>query len=147
MAPENQEAKVLKLETENVRIKTELAAANTVNKELKTYNSDLKKELEKSNANVTTAGNEFENLQTKFNELVKLSTEEITNLSEQLNSASKDADSSFPTLTRNRKKFKIIGKKFNYEGYDITVDQIRNDGDLADRLIKMGVGFLIEVTD
>lgn len=147
MAPENQEAKVLKLETENVKIKTELAAANTANKELKTSNSDLKKELEKSDTDAAKAGTALGDLQTKFDELVKSSTDEIINLSEQLNSASKDADSSFPTLTRNRKKFKIIGKKFNYEGKDITVDQIRNDGDLADRLIKMGVGFLIEVTD
>lgn len=147
MATDNPDKKVLQLETENVKIKTELAAAKSANKDFETANKDLKKELEKSNTDAAKAGTALEDLQTKFNELVKSSTDEIINLSEQLNSASKDADSSFPTLTRNRKKFKIIGKKFNYEGNDITVEQIRNDGDLADRLIKMGVGFLIEVTD
>lgn len=151
---ETPEQKAERLESENTVLKGKLADANakvaSQNTEIKN-NKDSIKMLQADRDNLESDKNEvsgkYTELEEKYNNLVVSSTAEITALSEQVNSASKDADSAFPILTRNRKKFKMVGKKFNFEGNEITVDQIKNDGVLADRLIEKGVGFLIPMED
>lgn len=144
---ETPEEKALRLETENAKLKTDLASATSKFKELEKDHNTNKVALEKANKGIEAAELGKSTMEAKFNELVISSTKEIGELSEQLNSASKDAGSAFPILTRNRRKFQIVGKKFNYNNREITVEDIRNDGQLADELIKKEVGFLIEITN
>ncbi|GEM_PF-2287314 len=74
-------------------------------------------------------------------------TEELGTLSAELGSAQSAADQGFQTVKSGKKTYRIYGKKWRYEGRDITADDLKKDPALVASLVKIGVGFLVELNE
>lgn len=71
----------------------------------------------------------------------------IADLSAELEQKDQSLKSGYLTVKSNKKTYRVLGKKFSYQGTEYTIDDLLKNQKLIDELVKLGVGFIIEVKE
>lgn len=110
------------------------------------------KELEEANATLTTSNDEFSTNKDYLEAELELITSErdqahaeMLQMSKALSSAQVAVKNGYQTVDHGDKTYAIHGKVFNFKGHEYTSDDLLIDDGLVAELIKIKVGFLVEV--
>lgn len=122
-------SKIEELITKNSSLESDLAVTNTENSNLKADNKSL--------------SDSVDTLTTERDEAIELMSE----MSKSLTKVQKAANDGFQTVDHKGKTYAIHGKKFFFDGREVTTENLLEDSDLVGRLLKLGVGFLKEVKE
>lgn len=71
----------------------------------------------------------------------------VADLSAELEQKDKSLKNGYLTVKSGKKTYRVLGKKFSYQGQEYTVDDLLKNQKLIDELVALGVGFIIEVKE
>ncbi|MEN5054381.1 hypothetical protein [Sphingobacterium kitahiroshimense] len=110
------------------------------------------KELEEVNATLTASNDEFFTSKDYLEAELELITSErdqaqveMLQMSKALSSAQVAVKNGYQTVDHEGKTYAIHGKVFQYKGREYTSDDLLSDEELVGELLKIKVGFLVEV--
>lgn len=110
------------------------------------------KELEEANATLTASNDEFFTNKDYLEAELELITSErdqahaeMLQMSKALSSAQVAVKNGYQTVEHGDKTYAIHGKVFNFKGREYTSDDLLSDEELVAELLKIKVGFLVEV--
>jgi hypothetical protein len=133
MATETPEEKIARLEVE-------LHKATEQNTGLRTGSETVIKNLQNQ---LDTVTKDKSALQVAYDNLLKESNDQIGSLSAELDKAKSITDIIDPSITVDKKEYRVIGKKFNWRGTEYTVQDLLKSKSLQQELVGAGAGFLI----
>ncbi|MGA6117155.1 hypothetical protein [Sphingobacterium anhuiense] len=110
------------------------------------------KELEEANATLTSLNDDLGIVNGDLVVDLELITsqrdqaqEEMLQMSKALSSAQVAVKNGYQTVDHEDKTYAIHGKVFQYQGREYTSDDLLSDAELVAELLKIKVGFLVEV--
>lgn len=110
------------------------------------------KELEAANETLTASNSEFSTNKDYLEAELELITSErdqaqaeMLQMSKALSSAQVAVKNGYQTVDHEDKTYAIHGKVFQYKGREYTSDDLLSDAELVAELLKIKVGFLVEV--
>lgn len=119
-------------------------------------NKELKAQVEKQNKDVENLSTEIGNLNEENHELqeqLEKQNEIIDKLNDSVSNTDVSKDAGAPTVKVGNKHYKIPAPKASVPlrladklgVKELTADAVKKDAKLAEKIVKMGLGFLVEV--
>lgn len=71
--------------------------------------------------------------------------DENEKLQKKLEQEEKAADAVLPTITVDKQKFKVLSRKFTFQGKPVTFEELKKDSDLQKKLVESQSGILQKV--
>ena len=121
---------------EGAEIEKEKSELQKLIESLSIDKNDLLKDIDLLNAKVKSS-----------DEYIAELTVQINDLSSELESASDAVEKGYQTVKSGKKTYRVLGKKFNYQSTEYTIEDLIKNQKLIDELVGLGVGFLIEVKE
>lgn len=71
--------------------------------------------------------------------------DENEKLQKKLEQEEKAADAVLPTITVDKQKYKVLSRKFTFQGKPVTFEELKKDSDLQKKLVESQSGILQKV--
>lgn len=71
--------------------------------------------------------------------------DENAKLQGQLEKEEKAVDAVLPTITVDKQKYKVLSRKFTFQGELVTFENLKKDNELQKKLVESGSGLLQKV--